>query len=83
MLDIWLKYAYYNGMKEEEIRINFSKNLYALRKSKNLSQAQLAEDLNYTYKAVSKWENKDTIPDIVTLSAIASYFDITVELQLM
>ena len=66
-------------MKEEEIRINFSKNLYALRKSKNLSQAQLAEDLNYTYKAVSKWENKDTIPDIVTLSAIASYFDITVD----
>ena len=79
MLDISRKYAYYNGMKEEEIRNNFSKNLYALRKSRNLSQAQLAEDLNYTYKAVSKWENKDTIPDIVTLSAIASYFDITVD----
>lgn len=67
------------GMKEEEIRVNFAKNLYALRKSRNLSQAQLAEDLNYTYKAVSKWENKDTIPDIVTLSSIASYFDITVD----
>ena len=65
-------------MKEEEIRINFSKNLYALRKSRNLSQAQLAEALNYTYKAVSKWENKETIPDIVTLTAISEYFDITV-----
>ena len=54
-------------MKKEEIKINFSKNLYALRKSKSLSQAQLAEALNYTHKAVSKWENKETMPDIVTL----------------
>ena len=66
-------------MKEEEIKINFSKNLYALRKSKSLSQAQLAEALNYTHKAVSKWENKETMPDIVTLSSIAEYFDITVD----
>jgi len=66
-------------MKEEEIRINFSKNLYSLRKSKNLSQAQLADALSYTYKAVSKWENKETMPDIVTLSSIAEFFDITVD----
>ena len=66
-------------MKEEEIKIKYSKNLYALRKSKSLSQAQLAEALNYTHKAVSKWENKETMPDIVTLSSIAEYFDITVD----
>ncbi len=68
-----------SDMREEDIRNNFSKNLYSLRKSKNLSQAQLAEELNYTYKAVSKWENKETIPDIVTLEAIASFFDITID----
>ena len=68
-----------SDMREEEIRNNFAKNLYALRKSKKLSQAQLAEQLNYTHKAVSKWENKETIPDIVTLEAIASFFDITID----
>ena len=68
-----------SDMREEDIRNNFSKNLYSLRKSRNLSQAQLAEELNYTYKAVSKWENKETIPDIVNLEAIASFFDITID----
>ena len=51
-------------MREEEIRLNFSKNLLALRKSKGLSQAQLAEALNYTHKAVSKWENNKNLPDV-------------------
>ena len=66
-------------MREEDIRLNFSKNLLALRKSRGLSQAQLAEALNYTDKAVSKWEKNETIPDIASLSAIAEYFDITVD----
>ncbi len=66
-------------MKEEEIRLNFSKNLLTLRKSRGLSQVQLAEALNYTDKAVSKWEKNETIPDITSLSAIAEYFDITVD----
>lgn len=66
-------------MKEEEIRQNFANNLLALRKSKGLSQAQLAKELNYTDKAVSKWEKNETIPDIASLSAIAEYFDITVD----
>ena len=66
-------------MKEEEIRLNFSRNLLALRKSKGLSQVQLAEILGYTDKAVSKWEKNETIPDITSLSAIADYFNITVD----
>ena len=56
MLDILRKYAYYNGMKEEEIRNNFSKNLYALRKSKNLSQAQLAEKSQVSAAYISQIE---------------------------
>ena len=66
-------------MKEEEIRLNFSRNLLSLRKSKGLSQVQLAEILGYTDKAVSKWEKNETIPDITSLSAIADYFNITVD----
>ena len=66
-------------MREEDIRNNFSKNLLSLRKSRGLSQTQLAESLNYTFKAVSKWENNETIPDISTLVAISEYFGITVD----
>ena len=66
-------------MREDEIRTNFSKNLLLLRKSRGLSQNQLAEKLNYTFKAVSKWENNETIPDIATLQAISEYFSITVD----
>ena len=66
-------------MKEEEIRVNFSKNLVLLRKANNLSQSDLATALSYSDKAISKWENQDTIPDIVTISNIANYFHITVD----
>ena len=66
-------------MKEEDLKENFSRNLFSLRKAKNLSQAQLAADLNYTHKAISKWENKETLPDITTFKNIAEYFDITVD----
>lgn len=66
-------------MREEDVRINFSKNLLLLRKNKGLSQAELAAELNYTDKAISKWENQETIPDIVTLTNIAEYFNISVD----
>lgn len=66
-------------MKEEELKDNFARNLYSLRKAKKLSQAQLAADLNYTHKAISKWENKETLPDITTFKNIAEYFDITLD----
>ena len=66
-------------MKEEEIRVNFSKNLALLRKDNNLSQSDLATALSYSDKAISKWENQDTVPDIVTISRIAEYFHITVD----
>lgn len=66
-------------MTEAEIKLNFSKNLSALRKSRKLTQAELAEKLNYSDKSVSKWERGDVLPDIVTFSMIAEYFGISVD----
>jgi len=43
-----------------------------------LTQAGLAEKLNYSDKAVSKWERGDSIPDVLTLMALAEQFGITV-----
>lgn len=64
---------------EYEIKQNFSRNLAILRKSKNLTQAQLAEKLNYSDKSVSKWECGDVLPDVVTLSMIAQFFSVTID----
>ena len=41
----------------ENIKENIKENLIMLRKSKKLTQKQLAEKFNYSDKAVSRWEN--------------------------
>lgn len=73
------KKRYYKDMSEQEIKQNFSMNLSALRKAKGLTQAVLAEKLNYSDKSVSKWECGDVLPDVVTISMIADFFGVTVD----
>lgn len=65
-------------MTEEEIKINFSHNLLRLRKAKNLTQTKLAEALNYSDKAVSKWEVGAVLPDVETMVRIADFFDVKI-----
>ena len=66
-------------MLEVEIRNNFAKNVKDLRVSRKLNQIQLGEKLAYSSKAVSKWENGDVMPDIVTLKMIADFFEVGVD----
>lgn len=65
-------------MTSDDIKTNFSKNLINLRKAKNLTQLQLAEKLNYSDKAVSKWEVGSVLPDVETMQHIAEFFGITI-----
>ncbi len=65
-------------MTQEEIKKNFSSNLIKLRKTNGLTQLALAEKLNYSDKAVSKWEVGSVIPDVETMTHIADFFGITV-----
>lgn len=51
------------------------KNIKKLRKERNLSQEQLAEQLHVTRQAVSGWETGKNQPDIETLESIAAVFD--------
>ncbi len=53
--------------------------IQALRKNKNLTQAQLAEILSVSSQSVSKWENNLSVPDISLLPVIARYFGITMD----
>ena len=48
------------------------------RKKKNLTQMQLAEKLNITDRAVSKWENGRSLPDSSIMLELCSLLDITV-----
>lgn len=48
-----------------------------LRKSNNMTQKQLAEKLNITDKAISKWKRGLSYPDITTLSALAKTLGVT------
>ena len=59
--------------------INLGDKLKSLRKEKNISQEKLAQYLNVSFQAVSKWENGSTYPDIELLPEISRFFGITVD----
>ena len=65
-------------MDDEKLKSNIGANIAAYRKRANLTQAGLAEKLNYSDKAVSKWERGESIPDILTMIQLAEQFEITV-----
>ena len=63
----------------EDLKPIIAKNIIDLRHAADITQAQLAEKLNYSDKAVSKWERGDAIPSITTLKEIADHFGVTVD----
>jgi len=65
-------------MDGEILKARIGSNISAYRKRDGLTQAGLAEKLNYTDKAVSKWERGESIPDVLTLMQLAELFDIEV-----
>ena len=65
-------------MDAEKLKNLIGKNIAAYRKQAGLTQAGLAEKLNYSDKAVSKWERGESIPDVITLAQLAEQFEITV-----
>ena len=53
--------------------------LQLLRKSRGLSQEQLAAELDVSRQAISKWECGDSTPDLDKLRAICTYFGVTTD----
>lgn len=62
-----------------ELKDVIAKNLVGLRTQAKLTQLQLAEMLNYSDKAVSKWERGEAIPDIRVLMKIAEIYGVTLD----
>ena len=61
------------------MRITVGQNIKRLRTEKGVTQEQLAEAMNVTCAAVSKWERNETYPDITLLQPIAFYFNVTLD----
>ena len=62
-----------------ELKNIIAKNITELRKKHKLTQAEFAERLNYTDKAISKWERGESIPSIEILKQISDMFGVTVD----
>ena len=59
--------------------MKFNENLKYLRKEAKLTQEQLAEKLNVSRQAVTKWESGQSLPDIQNLKEIADMFEVTMD----
>ena len=65
-------------MDGEKLKNQIGTNIALYRKRAGLTQAGLAEKLNYSDKAVSKWERGESIPDVLILMQLAEQFEIGV-----
>ena len=63
----------------EDLKQIIAKNIIKLRTDNGYTQYQLASKLNYSDKAISKWERAESIPDITVLKEIADLFGVTVD----
>ena len=68
-----------NVNRTENLKAVIAGNIADLRKNKNMTHMDLAQKLNYTDKAISKWERGESIPDVIVLKNIADLFDVTVD----
>ena len=66
-------------MNDEKLKNQLGVNIVFYRKRSGLTQARLAEKLNYSDKAVSKWERGESMPDVLTLVQLAELFDTSVD----
>lgn len=56
-----------------------AQNIADLRRDAGMTQLELAARLNYSDKAVSKWERGESVPDILVLKSIADLYGVTVD----
>lgn len=62
-----------------DIKKIVANNISALRQDKELTQLELAQKLNYSDKAVSKWERGESLPDLSVLIEISNLFGVTLD----
>ncbi|MGN0807189.1 MAG: helix-turn-helix domain-containing protein [Candidatus Coproplasma sp.] len=67
------------NLQSEDLKEVIAANLVHLRQEAGLTQLQLAQMLNYSDKAVSKWERGESIPDLRVLIKLADIYNISLD----
>ena len=76
--------AYSGGAEDEEENGMFSmqeigKRILNLRKDRNMTQMNLADQLGISYQAVSSWERGNSMPDIAKIPELAELFQVSID----
>lgn len=66
-------------MEIHELKQNVAQNIYYLRTINHMTQSELGEKLNYSDKAISKWERAEGLPDAFVLKKISEIFGVTID----
>lgn len=75
-IEFYHPFEYAFGERRKKVVIG---KLYKLRKNSGLSQEQLAEQLNVSRQAISKWESGTAVPESEKLITISNYFGVSVD----
>ena len=59
--------------------MKLSKQIIRIRKLNKLTQEELANDLNVTRQAVSKWERDISLPDLETIKLISNKYNVSID----
>lgn len=62
----------------EDVKKIVSQNIARLRKESGLTQAELAKQINYSDKAISRWEKGEVVPDLETIYALSEVLGVPV-----
>jgi len=63
----------------EDLKQVVAANMTTFRKERHLTQAQLANQLHYSDKAVSKWERGESLPDLLIMKQLADFYGIQID----
>lgn len=66
-------------MEIAELKKNVAQNIFFLRTSNGMTQSELGEKLNYSDKAISKWERAEGLPDAFVLKRLSELFGVSVD----
>jgi transcriptional regulator with XRE-family HTH domain len=59
--------------------MNLADRIQSLRKTKGISQEELADNIGVSRQAVSKWESEQSTPDLDKVIIMSEYFDVTTD----
>jgi len=66
-------------MEQDVLKRQIAGNIAFFRKQAGLTQAELAQRVNYSDKAISKWERAEGLPDVLTLTLLAEALEVSID----